>query len=167
MNFSGSVFFIFEYGNLFSFGTLIFLFILGNLEFHNYNKNKHEKFLASLSGNGFIKLNSINIDIDISSSNSIYNYQINKSTIILLNDHVFLLIKSKIFNVAQTILQISRIENKENFAYVWEKINYISKQKVDDKIRIKGYSKRGLAKIDYTIILDFSGKKCDLLYFKF
>ncbi|MCW3167352.1 hypothetical protein OMO38_02315 [Chryseobacterium sp. 09-1422] len=150
-----------------AFGTLIFLFILGNLAFHNYNKNKHEKFLASLSGKGFIKLNSINTDIDISSSNSIYNYQINKSTIILLNDHIFLLIKSKIFNVAQPILQISRIENRENFAYIWEKINYISKQKADDKIRIKGYSKRGLAKIDYRIILDFSGKKCDLIYFKF
>lgn len=150
-----------------AFGTLIFLFTIGNLAFHNYNKNKHEKFLASLSGKGFIKLNSINTDIDISSSNSIYNYQINKSTIILLNDHIFSLIKSKIFKVAQPILQISRIENRENFAYVWEEITYISKQKVDDKIRIKGYSKRGLAKIDYRINLDFSEKKYDLIYFKF
>ena len=165
MNFSGFVFLYLDMEIYLVFGTVIFLFAVGNLAFHNYNKNKHNRFLASLSGKEFIKLN--DIDIDISSSKSIYNYQINKSTIILLNNHIFLLIKSKIFNVAQPILQISKIENRENFAYVWEEINFISKQQIDYKIRIKGYTKRGLAKINYRIILDFNDKKCDLTYFKF
>lgn len=148
------------------FGTIICLIFAGKLAFHYYNKNKEKIFLESLSGKNIIRLNDIDTDIDVSSSKSLYNYQINKSTIILLDNHIFLLTRSKIFNVAQPILQISKIGNNENFPCVWEEINYISKQQVDYKIKIKGFSKRRLTKINYRIILDFTDTKFDLAYFK-
>lgn len=149
------------------FGIIIFIIFAGKLVSHYHNKNKEERFLESLSGKKIVKLSDIDTDIDVSSSKSVCNYQINKSTIILLDNHIFLLTRSKIFNIAQPILQISKIGNNENFPCVWEEINYISKQQVDYKIRIKGFSKRGLAKIDYRIILDFTNTKFDLTYFKF
>lgn len=76
--------------------------------------------------------------------------------------HIFLLINGKIFRQAQPILQISRIGNTEKFKDVWEEINYISKMKVENKLRISGFALRGSFKVDYKIFLDFQNKDFDL-----
>ena len=144
------------------FSILISIFFAGNLTFHLYNIDKHKKLLNYLFKKDFIIIKNIESDIDTSSSKSIYNYQKNKTNVIFFNDHIFLLTKSKIFKIAQPILQISRINNDENFSWIWEEINYISMQNIDKKIRIKGFAKRGLVKIDYKIILDFNKTKFEL-----
>jgi len=139
------------------------IYIFGNLGFHYFNKKKHEKFLLSLSVEDFKRIENLSIDIDVSSSKSIYNYQVNKADIILLDDHIFLLVKSKIFKIAQPILQISRIDNDEKFPYVWEEISYISKQEINQNLFIRGYAQRNSIKITYKIVIGFSQKDMDII----
>jgi len=108
-----------------------------------------------LSGKYLKKIENTFTDIDVSSSKSIYNYQVNKADIILLDDHIFLLAKSRIFKIAQPILQISRIDNDEKFPYVWEEISYISRQEINQNLLIKGYAQRNSIKITYKIVIGF------------
>jgi len=131
------------------------IYIFGNLGFHYFNKKKHEKFMLFLSGKYLKKIENTFTDIDVSSSKSIYNYQVNKADIILLDDHIFLLAKSRIFKIAQPILQISRIDNDEKFPYVWEEISYISRQEINQNLLIKGYAQRNSIKITYKIVIGF------------
>ncbi|GAA5102330.1 hypothetical protein GCM10023210_43240 [Chryseobacterium ginsengisoli] len=141
-------------------GILCFL-ILGHLGVHFYNKEKHKKLLEFLNGKDYLLVKNVSTDIDVSISKSIFNH-INKANVIFFKDHIFLLVTSKIFRQAQPILQISRIGNNEKFANIWEEINYISKIKIEDKLRITGFSDRGSLKINYKIFLDFKNKNFDL-----
>jgi len=118
--------------------------------------------LEFFNGKKYILIKNISTNIDASNSKSPYNYQINKADVIFFKDHIFLLVTSRFFKQAQPILQISRIGNTEKFPNIWEEVNYISKMKVEDKLRITGFSDRGSLKISYKIFLDFKNKKFDL-----
>jgi len=89
------------------------------------------------------------------------------ASIIVFDEHIFLLIKSKYFKIAQPILEISKISSKEEFPMIWEKIYYVSKQKIGKTIRIKGYSYRNSLKIDYLINLDFSKTNTNLDFIEY
>lgn len=141
---------------------ILCLLIVGNLGIHFYNKNKHRKLLDFLNRQDYILIKNIPVNIDSSSSKSLYNYQINYADVIFFQEHIFLLITSKIFKQAQPILQISKIGNNEKFPNVWEEINYVSKLAINTKLRIIGFSERGLVKINYKILLDFTDKNFDL-----
>lgn len=142
-------------------GIVCFL-ILGNLGIHYYNTRQHKKILEFLNGQEYFVIKNVIVNIDVASSKSLYNYQINTANVIFFKNHIFLLISSKIFKQAQPILQISRIGNKEKFDNVSEEINYISKLKINNKLRITGFSERGSVKIGYKIFLDFKTTNFDL-----
>jgi hypothetical protein len=139
------------------------LLIVGNLGTHFYNKNKHRKLLEFLlNRQDYILIKNIPVNIESSSSKSLYNYQINYTDVVFFQEHIFLLTTSKIFKKAQPILQISKKGNNEKFFNVWEEINYVSKLAINTKLRIIGSSQRGLVKINYKILLDFTDKNFDL-----
>lgn len=148
-------------------GFLTVFYFGGNLIFHYYYLHKHNKFLNFLSGKKIFKIQNVITNIDISSSKSIFNYQVNMATVIVFDEHIFLLIKSKYFKIAQPILEISKISSKEEFPLIWEKIYYVSKQKIGKTIRIKGYSYRNSLKIDYLINLDFSKTNTNLDFIEY
>ncbi|WBV53239.1 hypothetical protein [Chryseobacterium gambrini] len=139
-------------------GGFICLVIARNLGTHFYYKIKHRQLLEFLKG----KIKNIGIDIEALHSNASRSYKVNKTDVIFFKTHIFLLINGKIFRQAQPILQISRIGNTEKFKDVWEEINYISKMKVENKLRINGFALRGSFKVDYKIFLDFQNKDFDL-----
>ncbi|WP_428068758.1 hypothetical protein [Chryseobacterium gambrini] len=143
-------------------GGFICLVIAGNLGTHFYYKKKHRQLLEFLKGKEFVCIKNIGIDIDASHSKTFHDYRVNKADVIFFKTHIFLLINGKIFRQAQPILQISRIGNTEKFKDVWEEINYISKMKVENKLRISGFALRGSFKVDYKIFLDFQNKDFDL-----
>jgi len=86
----------------------------------------------------------------------------NKADVIFFNEHLFLLITSSLFRQAQPVLQISRIGNHEKFPYVWEEVDYISKTKVEDRIRITGFAMRGTFKINDKIFINLKDTGFDL-----
>lgn len=143
--------------------VVLFCFlVIGNVGTHFYYKEKHKQLLKFLIGKEFLCIENVKIDIDVSHNKTFRGYQINKADVIFFRKHIFLLIRGKIFSQAQPILQISRIGNTEKFKDVWEEINYISKMKVENKLRISGFALRGSFKVDYKIFLDFENKDFDL-----
>ncbi|WP_308003866.1 hypothetical protein, partial [uncultured Chryseobacterium sp.] len=143
-------------------GGFICLVIARNLGTHFYYKIKHRQLLEFLKGKKYVCIKNIGIDIEALHSKASRSYKVNKTDVIFFKTHIFLLINGKIFRQAQPILQISRIGNTEKFKDVWEEINYISKMKVENKLRISGFALRGSFKVDYKIFLDFQNKDFDL-----
>lgn len=142
---------------------MLFCFlVIGNVGTHFYYKEKHKQLLKFLIGKEFVCIKNIGKDIEALHSKASRSYKINKTDIIFFKTHIFLLINGKIFRQAQPILQISRIGNTEKFKDVWEEINYISKMKVKNKLRVSGFALRGSFKVDYKIFLDFQNKDFDL-----
>lgn len=139
-------------------GGFILIFIFGNLTLHLYYKRKHEKFLAFLKGKDFVIIKNAKIDIDISGGRTSYNYHKNIADVVFFKNHIFLLATSKFLKQAQPILQLSRIGNNEKFSEIWEEIQYISKMKVENKLRITGFSMRGSLRINYKIFVNLENK---------
>lgn len=146
----------------FAIGGLFCLLIVGNLGTHFYYKEKHRKLLEFLKGKEFVCIKNVKINIDVSHNKTFRDYQVDKADVILFKKHIFLLITGKFFKQAQPIVQISRIGNTEKFKDIWEEINYISKMKVENTLRIVGFALRGAFKVDYKIFLDFENKNFDL-----
>jgi hypothetical protein len=142
-------------------GGFILLIILRTLVSHFYYKKKQELFFRSLQGKDFIVIRNTEINIE-ASGRTPYQHQMNKADIIFFNGHLFLLITGRLFRQAQPVLQISRIGNQEKFPYVWEEVNYISKMKVADQLRITGFSMRGTLRINYKIFINLKGTGFDL-----
>jgi len=103
--------------------------------------------------------NKLNVEMESVTKLS-YRYEFNKADIVILDQDIFILLFTKLFGMAQPILQISN--SNDVFQHVQKKFPFDSKFRVNGKLRIKGSLGQGLVGTQYKIFIDFNTVDFDL-----
>jgi hypothetical protein len=140
--------------NLFICISFMFSFLIfGNYAIHLYFKNKRKLLFKSIGNQNFVEIKTINTEI-FATSNLSLSWALFVSDIIIFDDKLLILLRKKIFNMNQSIIQISKKEHKEKLdgvskVYLLEKIDFSG-----NKIKIKS-TQYVMMKANFEIKLDF------------
>ncbi len=127
--------------------------IFGNYGIHLYFKNKRKLLFKEIGNQKYIEIKSINTEIYATSKLSA-SWQLFVSDIVLFDDKLLIILKKKIFNMNQSIIQISKNEHTNKLNGV-SKVYLLEKnESTGSKIKIKS-SQYLITKANFEINLNF------------
>lgn len=132
----------------------------GNYGIHLYFKNKRKQLYKRIGNQKFIQVKNINTEICATNKLSA-SWQLFYSDIILFDDKLLVILRKKIFNMNQPIIQISKNSHTEKLDGV-SRIYLLEKnESLGNKIKIKS-SQYLITKTNFEINLDFNEKMDEL-----